>query len=51
VRGIKIVVDSCCDLPKALLEKFDIKMVPANINIGKRSYEDGVEMKKTCTAR
>lgn len=51
MRGIKIVVDSCCDLPKALLEKFDIKMVPANINIGKRSYEDGVEMKKTCTAR
>lgn len=44
MRGIKIVVDSCCDLPKALLEKFDIKMVPANINIGKRSYEDGVEM-------
>lgn len=44
MRGIKTVVDSCCDLPKALLEKFDIKMVPANINIGKRSYEDGVEM-------
>jgi len=44
VRGIGIVVDSCCDLPKAILEKFDIKVVPANINIGKRSYEDGVDM-------
>ncbi len=44
MRGIRIVVDSCCDLPKVLLEKFDIKMVPVNINIGKRSYEDGVDM-------
>lgn len=44
MRGIGIVVDSCCDLPKAILEKFDIKVVPANINIGKCSYEDGVDM-------
>lgn len=44
MRGIKIVVDSCCDLPKAILERFDIKMVPVNINIGERSYEDGVDM-------
>jgi DegV family protein with EDD domain len=44
VRAIGIVVDSCCDLPKVILEKFDIKVVPANINIGKRSYEDGVDM-------
>lgn len=27
MRGIKIVVDSCCHLPKALLEKFDIKVL------------------------
>jgi DegV family protein with EDD domain len=26
------------------LERFDIKMVPVNINIGERSYEDGVDM-------
>ena len=44
MTGTKIVVDSCCDLPKVLLEKFDIKMVPVNINIGERSYEDGVGM-------
>jgi len=44
MRGIKIVVDSCCDLPKAILERFDIRMVPVNINIGERSYEDGVDM-------
>jgi len=41
---IKIVVDSCCDLPKAIQERFGIRMVPVNINIGKRSYEDGVDM-------
>ncbi|MEA3459140.1 MAG: DegV family protein [Chloroflexota bacterium] len=41
---IKIVVDSCCDLPRAIQERFGIRMVPVNINIGKRSYEDGVDM-------
>jgi len=51
VRGIGIVVDSCCDLPKAILEKFDIKVVPANINIGKHSYEDGVDMTREALYR
>jgi len=44
MKGIKIVVDSACDVPKALAERFDIKVVPVNINIGKRSYGDGVDM-------
>lgn len=51
MRGIGIVVDSCCDLPKAILEKFDIKVVPANINIGKCSYEDGVDMTREALYR
>ncbi len=46
MKGIKIVVDSCCDLPKAIQERFDIKVVPVNVHIGKRSYEDGVEMSR-----
>jgi len=46
MKGIKIVVDSCCDLPKAIQERFDITVVPVNVHIGKRSYEDGVEMSR-----
>ena len=46
MKGIKIVVDSCCDLPKAIQERFDITVVPVNIHIGRRSYEDGVEMSR-----
>jgi DegV family protein with EDD domain len=44
MNAIKIVVDSCCDLPKAILKRFDITMVPVNIHIGEQSYEDGLEM-------
>lgn len=43
---IKIIVDSACDLPRAIRERFDIRMVPVNIHIGGRSYEDGVEMSR-----
>ncbi len=46
MKGIKIVVDSCCDLPKAVLKKFDITMVPVNIHIGEQSFEDGVEINR-----
>ncbi|HEY43461.1 MAG TPA: DegV family protein [Anaerolineae bacterium] len=46
MNGIKIVVDSCCDLPKAILKKFDITMVPVNIHIGERSFEDGVDINR-----
>ncbi len=47
MRGkIKIVVDSCCDLPRAIRERFDIRTVPVNIHIGKRSYEDEVGMSR-----
>lgn len=51
MRGIKIAVDSCCDLPKAVQERFDIKVVPVNVHIGKRSYEDGVEMSREALYR
>lgn len=42
--GVKIVTDSNCDLPAALVTQYGITVVPLYINIGKKSYLDGVEM-------
>ena len=42
--SIKIVTDSNCDLPAELVARHGITVVPLYINIGKKSYLDGVEM-------
>jgi fatty acid-binding protein DegV len=41
---IKIVTDSNCELPADLLARYGVTVVPLYINIGKRSYLDGVEI-------
>ena len=41
---IKIVTDSNCDLPADLVARYGITVVPLYINVGKKSYLDGVEM-------
>jgi DegV family protein with EDD domain len=41
---IKIVTDSNCDLPADLVARYGITVVPLYINIGKKSYLDGVDM-------
>jgi DegV family protein with EDD domain len=41
---IKIVTDSTCDLPEATVEQLGITVLPLYINIGERSYLDGVEL-------
>src|SRR5688500_10672593 len=40
---IKIVTDSTCDLPESAAAAHGITIIPAYINIGDRSYLDGVE--------
>jgi len=42
--AIKIVTDSNCDLPADLVARYGITVVPLYINIGMKSYLDGVEM-------
>ena len=42
--SIKIVTDSTCDLPKELVEKYNIKVVPLSVNFGDNSYLDGIEI-------
>lgn len=41
--NIKIVADSTCDLSPALLEKYDISIIPLCIVMGDNSYYDGLE--------
>jgi len=41
---MQIITDSSCDLPKELIDKHDIIVVPLNIEIDESSYVDGVEL-------
>lgn len=41
---IKIVTDSACDVPSELAQQLGISVVPVYINIGEKSYRDGVDM-------
>ena len=41
---IKIVSDSTCDLPKELIEKYKIQIVPLHIRLGEKEYLDGVDI-------
>jgi DegV family protein with EDD domain len=40
--GIKIITDSCSDLPQEIIEKYDIRVVPLEIRFGDESFLDGV---------
>lgn len=41
---IRIIADSTCDLSGDLLEKYDITIIPLNIVLGMKSYQDGKEI-------
>jgi DegV family protein with EDD domain len=43
---VRIVTDSTCDLPPDLVQALDITVVPAYINVGERSYLDGVDLSR-----
>jgi len=38
---IRIISDSTCDLPKELLERYNIDIIPLHIHLGEEEYEDG----------
>ncbi len=44
--SIRIVTDSNCDLPEEVVAEYGITVMPLYINIGKKSYLDGVEMSR-----
>ena len=41
---IKLVVDSTIDLSEELYKKFDMEVVPLNVNFGTDNYKDGVSI-------
>lgn len=41
---MQIITDSSCDLPKEILDKNDIIVVPLNIEIDGKNYIDGVDL-------
>lgn len=41
---MQIITDSSCDIPKELIEEYDILVVPLNIEIDENNYVDGVEL-------
>jgi len=43
---IALVTDSTADLPKEVIEKYDIGVIPLYINIGEKGYLDGVDMSR-----
>lgn len=45
MRPIKIMSDSTADLPKELIEKYDIEVLPLSVTLGEKSYKDGLEIK------
>ena len=44
MRPIKIISDSTADLPKELIEKYDIEVLPLSVTLGEKSFKDGVEI-------
>lgn len=41
---IRILIDSTCDVPPILVERLGITVVPVYINVGDKSYLDGVDL-------
>lgn len=41
---IQILVDSTCDLPQALIQKWNIGVAPLFVQLGKESFQDGVNL-------
>lgn len=45
--SIKIVTDSTADLPAKIIKKLNIHVIPVYINIGNKSFLDGVEITRS----
>lgn len=45
--NIRIVTDSTCDLPADVTSKYNITVIPLHINVGEKTYLDGVDISRT----
>ena len=41
---IAVLTDSCADIPKALIEKYDIHVLPLKIAFSDKTYTDGIDI-------
>jgi DegV family protein with EDD domain len=41
---IQVVTDSACDIPEEVIDSYGIKVIPNYVNIGDKSYQDGVDI-------
>ncbi len=41
---VKILSDSTCDLPKEIIEKYNIAIIPLHIILGEEDYKDGMDI-------
>jgi DegV family protein with EDD domain len=41
---IKIVTDSTCDLPVDVLRRYDVHIVPINIQFGRENFKEGIDI-------
>lgn len=46
MNNIKIVCDSLADLPKELIQKYDIEVVPLSVLFNEKEYIDGIDITK-----
>ncbi|MCM1114858.1 MAG: DegV family protein [Clostridium sp.] len=44
MKEVMITADSTCDLPKHIIEKYNITIIPLSILLGDKSYMDGVDI-------
>lgn len=41
---IRLIIDSTCDMPQALIRKYNIAVLPLSVTIGEESFRDGVDI-------
>ena len=41
---IRIVTDSTCDLPEEIVSQQKITIIPLHINVGEKTFLDGVDL-------
>lgn len=41
---IRFIIDSTCDMPKDLIQKYNISVLPLFVTIGETSYRDGLDL-------
>jgi len=44
--SIRIVTDSTCDLPQELIQKYRISVIPMYVNVGLKTYRDGIDLSR-----